>query len=352
MKTFSVIMAGGGGTRFWPLSRQEKPKQLLSIFGNDALVNETIKRYNGIISEENTYIVTSSQQEKLMRDVLNKKVPPENVLIEPAGRNTAPCILLAALAIMKKCGDGVMCVFPSDHYVKHEKEFKSILNKAVQYAEAGDKLITIGMKPTYPATGYGYIKRADNSQDGFYDVLDFVEKPQFDKAKKYIEAGDYLWNSGIFIWKVSTIIENFKRFLPRIYEPLMKLFEEDSADQSLEKVYPTIPSISIDYGVLERSSDVMVIPAEFGWNDIGSWDSLGAIYPPDANGNIVKADHLGIETRDCIIYGNSKIITSIGLSDMIIVNTDDALMICPKSRSQDVKHIVDLLKQNKRDELL
>lgn len=352
MKRFSVIMAGGGGTRFWPLSRQGKPKQLLNLVGNDAMVNETIRRYKEIIPVANTFVVTSNQQEKLMRDVLNSEVPQENILIEPASRSTAPCILLAALTIMARHGDGVMCVFPSDHYVKYENDFVAILNKAVHYCEAHESLLTIGIKPTYPSTGHGYIKRSDEEENGLYGVLEFVEKPRFETAKKYLESGNYLWNSGIFVWKVSAIIDNFKRFLPRIYAPLKALFENQAGASTLEEVYGAIPNISIDYGIMERSNEVMVIPGEFGWNDIGSWDSLGAIYPPDENGNIVQADHLGIDTRNCIIYGNGRIITSIGLSDMIIVNTDDALLICPKHRSQDVKGVVDLLKQNKRDELL
>lgn len=356
MQIFSVIMAGGGGTRFWPLSRINKPKQILNIGGNDALINETIKRYEGIIPYENTFIVTIESQKKILEEVLLTDVPKENILIEPVARNTAPCILYAAMHIYIKYGDGVMCVFPSDHYITNVERFRFILYNAVELAINTSKLITIGVKPTFPSTGYGYIKFDKKSgYNDFFEVLEFIEKPDFKRAKMYFDSGNYLWNSGIFVWKVSVIIENFKRFLPRLYEHAEKLLRYIGTQQEkevLEKVYPELQSISIDHGILERSNEVLVLPGDFGWNDIGSWDTLGNILPSDENGNIVKGDFISIDTRNCIIYGNGKLIATIGIDNMIIVNTEDALLVCSKERAQDVKKIVELLKEQNRVELL
>lgn len=356
MQTFAVIMAGGGGTRFWPLSRKNKPKQILNISGNDVMINETIKRYEGIIPYENTYVVTLASQQKVLDEVLLTCIPRENILIEPVGRNTAPCILYAAMRIFGKYGDAVMCVFPSDHYVANVEEFRNILNKAIVLAQETNKLITIGIKPTFPSTGYGYINfDLQSNNNGAYDVLEFIEKPDFERAKEYLKSKNYLWNSGIFVWKISVILESFKRFLPRLYERAEEILSVAGTDQeqkTVEKVYPRLQSISIDYGIMERSNEVLVIPGDFGWSDIGSWDMLGAIFPPDDEGNIIKADFVGIDTKNCIIYGNGKLIATIGLDNIIIVNTEDALLICPKERAQDVKEIVERIKRQGRMELL
>jgi len=356
VQTFAVIMAGGGGTRFWPLSRKNKPKQILNISGNDVMINETIKRYEGIIPYENTYVVTLASQQKVLDEVLLTCIPRENILIEPVGRNTAPCILYAAMRIFGKYGDAVMCVFPSDHYVANVEEFRNILNKAIVLAQETNKLITIGIKPTFPSTGYGYINfDLQSNNNGAYDVLEFIEKPDFERAKEYLKSKNYLWNSGIFVWKISVILESFKRFLPRLYERAEEILSVAGTDQeqkTVEKVYPRLQSISIDYGIMERSNEVLVIPGDFGWSDIGSWDMLGAIFPPDDEGNIIKADFVGIDTKNCIIYGNGKLIATIGLDNIIIVNTEDALLICPKERAQDVKEIVERIKRQGRMELL
>lgn len=356
MQTFAVIMAGGGGTRFWPLSRKNKPKQILNISGNDVMINETIKRYEGIIPYENTYVVTLASQQKVLDEVLLTCIPRENILIEPVGRNTAPCILYAAMRIFGKYGDAVMCVFPSDHYVANVEEFRNILNKAIVLAQETNKLITIGIKPTFPSTGYGYINfDLQSNNNGAYDVLEFIEKPDFERAKEYLKSKNYLWNSGIFVWKISVILESFKRFLPRLYERAEEILSVAGTDQeqkTVEKVYPRLQSISIDYGIMERSNEVLVIPGDFGWSDIGSWDMLGAIFPPDDEGNIIKADFVGIDTKNCIIYGNGKLIATIGLDNIIIVNTEDALLICPKERAQDVKKIVESIERQGRMELL
>ncbi len=354
MKTYALIMAGGGGTRFWPLSRQNMPKQLLNLSGSDVMINETIKRFQEIISPSNTFIVTNKTQVDIMKDILLSEIPRENILSEPTARNTAPCILYSAMHIYEKYGDGIMCVFPSDHYITNNSEFKITLNKAINVAEETDSIVTIGIKPTFPATGYGYIK-SDEIVDNAYRIDRFIEKPNLDKAKEYFNSNNYYWNSGMFVWKVSVIIEAFKRFLPRIYNNLNKIsgkYGTQEEIQLINEIYPNLDSISVDYGIMERTDNAFVIPGDFGWNDVGSWDALGAVFPADENGNIIKADHINIDTKECIIYGDKKLIATIGLNNIVVVDTEDAIMICDKNKTQDVKQIVDKLKLSGRKELL
>ena len=359
MEKVAVILAGGGGTRFWPLSRQNKPKQLINLSGNDIMLNDTVRRYESVISAANTVIVTNKSQSDLLYSILHPDVPRKNVLKEPVGRNTAACILYAALYIKKKYGDAIMVVLPSDHYFTDTKAFGRILDNTCDVAIKTDKLVTIGIKPSFPATGYGYINlnskvKVDTPVDA-YEVAEFVEKPQFEKAKKYVESGKYLWNSGMFVWKTSTILDNFERYLPRIYNRMMEGYEylgTDKEEDYIEKIYPSLQSISIDFGILERSDDVLVVPGDFGWNDVGSWDALGAIFPPDENGNIVKAKYIGLDTKNSIIYGNGRLITTIGIDNLIIADTDDALLICPKDKAQEVKKLVDLMKEREMNDYI
>lgn len=357
MKVYNVIMAGGGGTRFWPLSRQEVPKQLINLSGNDALINETINRINSLSSKENLFIVTNKKQGEALKNIVKDKCIHENILMEPCARNTAAAIGFAAINIMKKYGDGIMCVYPADHYIKDEEGFTKVLKKAIKIAEQNDKLITIGITPTFPSTGYGYINfsRENQVSEGAYEVLEFVEKPNFDKAKEYVDSKKYVWNSGMFVWKVSKILEDFKRYLPKVYEKLEEINDcigTDCQQEVIDSVYPLIPSISIDYGVMERSNDVVVVPGDFGWNDVGSWDSLGAIYPTDNEGNIKRGENITIDTDNSIIYSDDKLISTIGVSDLIVVSTNDAVMVCRKDKAQDVKKIVEILKEKNRQEYM
>lgn len=357
MKVYNVIMAGGGGTRFWPLSRQEVPKQLINLSGQDALINETINRINPLSDIENLFIVTNEKQINPLKEIVKDKCIHENILPEPSARNTAAAIGFAAFNIMKKHGDGIMCVYPADHYIKNEKEFTNVLNKAINVAKNNDKLVTIGITPTFPSTGYGYINFDHNQiiDNTAYDVLEFVEKPNFEVAKAYVESKKYVWNSGMFVWKVSKILEDFKRYLPKVYEKLEEISKAIGTEKEIDtikEIYPTIPSISIDYGVMERSNDVLVVPGDFGWNDVGSWDSLGAIYPTDEEGNIKRGENITIDTKNSIIYSDDKLISTIGVSDLIVVSTNDAVMVCRKDKAQDVKKIVDILKEKNQKEYI
>lgn len=349
MEVFSIIMAGGGGTRFWPLSRQCKPKQLLNLGGSDVMINETIKRNSPIIPYENTYIVTNQVQGEALKNVLLTGVMPENILMEPVARNTTACIAFAASKINAEHGDSVICIFPSDAYINKDEEYFIALGKAIKHANENNSFVTLGIHPSFAATGYGYIKFENSKNaEGVHFVEEFVEKPSIEKAKTYLKSGNYLWNSGILVCRSSVMLDNIRRFLPKLHKQIVTLSEyygTDEESEMIKAIYPTMQSISVDYGILERSDDVMVVPGDFGWNDVGSWDMLGVVIPPDENGNIVKAEHVGIDTHNSILYG-TKLITTIGVENMIIVNTDDALLICPKARAQEVKDIVERLKED------
>jgi mannose-1-phosphate guanylyltransferase len=348
-------MAGGGGTRFWPLSRQKSPKQLLNLSGKDALINETIQRIKPLIPNQQVMIVTNEIQYDILEKIVPKDIKCENILIEPQGRNTAPCIGYAALVLKKREQDAIMCVLPSDHHIKDREVFEKTLGYACEIAEETDHLVTIGIQPTFPSTGYGYIKYGREKYKNAYNVDRFVEKPTKQKAKEYIDSGQYLWNSGMFVWKVSAILNNFERFLPKLYEKLMELepfIDTEKEKEIMKIVYPQMQSISIDYGIMERSNEVLVIPGAFGWNDVGSWDNLKVFYEENNNGNIVVGDHVVLETTDSIVYGNDHLITMIGVSNLIIVHTEDTTLVCPRERAQDVKKIVEILKAMNRDDVL
>lgn len=354
MKTYGVIMAGGGGTRFWPLSRRETPKQLLNLSGKEVMVNETIDRLSQVAAKDNIFIVTNASQVKKMQEVTDGRILKEHILSEPSARNTAACVGYAAMKIAKIHGDGIMVITPSDAYIKNNKEYANILHKAIKEATETDNLVTIGITPTFPATGYGYIHFEENGE-AVKKVLQFVEKPNLETAKDYITTKEYVWNSGMFIWKASVILNKFKELLPDIYADLQKLAESfgtSEEEKTLNEVYPTVRSISIDYGIMEKSNDIKVVPGEFGWNDVGSWDMLGVLHESDCNGNITVGNTLSIDTQNSIIYSSGKLVATVGIDDLIVVETPDAVMVCPKDKAQDVKKIVDTLKEQKKEELL
>lgn len=348
-------MAGGGGTRFWPLSRQKTPKQLLNLSGKDLMVNETIDRLAMTIPGKNMFIVTNASQVESMKKATRGRVMPNHILSEPSARNTAACIGYAAVEIIKKYGDGIMVIAPSDAYIKDWNKFTDVLSVAINAAENENKLVTIGITPTFPATGYGYIKFTDKELGGAKFVEEFKEKPDLETAKKYISSGDYVWNSGMFIWKASIIMEHFKEFLPDIHNDLMIIADVMGTNEEyniIEKIYPKIRKISIDYGIMEKSDDVLVVSGEFGWNDVGSWDMMNVLHSEDINGNISIGDVLNIDTNNTIAYSDSKLIATVGVDNLIIVQTKDAILVCNRNKAQDVKKVVDALNELGRNELL
>ena len=354
MRTYGIILAGGNGTRFWPLSRQNMPKQFLNLTGNELMLNETIDRLQGITDKKDIFIVTNQMQAETAYNLSGGRIEKSHILAEPSARNTAACIGYAAMELVKKYEDGIMCILPSDHYIKNTKQFHAVINKAIEAAQKTQKLYTIGMKPTFPATGYGYIKCKD-SVSVLHDVQEFVEKPDYDTAKEYLEEGTYYWNSGMFIWKASVILDEIKKLLPDIYAYLEKIgnaMNTVTEDKVLTECYPKIPKISIDYGVMERSEKVAMIEGDFDWNDVGSWDTLDTLRETDENGNIKCGETLTIDTKNSIVYSKSKLISTLGIENLIVVEADDAILICNRDRAQDVRQITEQLKLNGKEQFL
>lgn len=358
MNRYGVIMAGGGGTRFWPLSRQKSPKQLINLSGNDAMVNEAIDRMNTVIDKDNVFIVTSEVQSAAMKEVTRGKMLPENILAEPAARNTAACIGLSAMTLLKKYGDGVMILTPADHYIKNVPELTKYFKIALETAEKENKLVTIGLKPNFPSTGFGYIKFNDAMEGNVKQVVEFKEKPDEETAKRYFESGEYVWNSGMFIWKASLILQKLKENVPDIYEDLAKIGDAMNTEYEskvLHEIYPGIRKISIDYAVMEKSASeggVLVVPGDCGWNDVGSWDMMDILHEPDENGNVCLGDVTIVDAKNSVIYSSGRKVTVLGVDNLVVVETPDAIMVCDKDKAQDVKKIVDKLIEEGRDDLL
>lgn len=359
MQKAAVIMAGGGGTRFWPVSRMTSPKQLVKLTGDDVMINETIKHYEGVVGRENTFIVTNEKQAVLTDKVLFSEVDRSHILVEPCQRNTAPCIIYAAMTLKKLYGDALMAVLPADHHIGNIKEYERVLNLAFDTAEKTDRIVTIGIKPTFPSTGYGYINVSEKASVGteVHDLLKFVEKPELKVAEEYVKAGTYLWNSGMFIWKASVILDAFKKYLPDMYEAMDKIFHKlRTADEAaaIAEVYPTLEKISVDYGIMEKADGVYCIPADFGWNDVGSWDALDDVFEKDTDGNVIVGDARTVKTTNSVLFNQAggKMIAAIGLDNIVVVETDDAVLVCDKDHAQDVKLMVEALKAEGREELL
>lgn len=358
MNHYGVIMAGGGGTRFWPLSRQKTPKQLLNLSGHDLMVNEAVERMATVIGKSNIFIVTADVQAPAMITATQGKVFPRNILAEPAARNTAACIGYAAMEIYRKYGDGVMIITPADHYIEDVAALSEIFKTAILTAEEQDKLVTIGLKPTFPSTGFGYIKYEAEVDSTVKPVIEFREKPDEETAKKYVESGRYAWNSGMFIWKASLILKKLEEYTPDIYEDLKSIGDAMNTPQEqeiLHDVYPNIRKISIDYAVMEPSAskgDVLVIPGDCGWNDVGSWDMMDILHEPDRDNNILLGDVVAVDVKDAVIYSSTRTVTAVDVENIVIVETPDAIMVCSKDKAQDVKKIVDTLNETGRKELL
>ena len=356
MKKTALIMAGGKGERFWPKSRQSLPKQFLSLTNDGkTMIQLTVERILPLVELEDIYIATNANYKHLVMEQL-PGLPEQNILCEPIGRNTAPCIGLGAVHIHHKYEDAIMMVLPSDHLIKFNDIFTETLSNACDVAEEGNNLVTIGITPNYPETGYGYIK-ADKSAvlKKSYSVDCFVEKPNYEVAKSYVESGDYYWNSGMFIWKISSILSNMQTFMTDTYEGLLKIqsaIGTPEEDTVLKEIFPNFVSDSIDYGIMEKASDIYLIPGNFGWDDVGSWLAVERVRGTDEHGNTLSGNVVTVDTEHCTIEGNKRLITTVGLKDLIIVDTEDALLVADKMAAGDIKKLLAQLRENGKDTYL
>ena len=349
---YGLILAGGVGSRFWPFSRELEPKQFINIIGRESLFQNTVRRLKGLIRPKQIFLITNQAYFfELKKQIEKFHIPDENIILEPQGKNTAPAIGLCARLIEQKNKDAVLAVFPSDHYIKDIKKFQGCINRAVQCA-GSDFLVTIGIRPNKPATGYGYIKtdcrlQAAGLRFKAYKVEKFLEKPGLDKAKEYVRSRDYFWNSGMFVWKVSVFRDELAKYMPELYSQLKSVQTKDD----IEKVWGKIKPISVDYGIMEHSKKIALVPADFYWSDLGSWDVLEELLRKDKNGNVLSGNSLDCDSQGlCAFSRGNRLIATIGLKDLIIADTPDALLVCDKQKTQEVKKIVEKLKSGHRKE--
>ncbi|UCG14162.1 MAG: mannose-1-phosphate guanylyltransferase [Deltaproteobacteria bacterium] len=355
---YAVIMAGGKGTRFWPRSRQKRPKQLLNIVGRRSMLQQTVGRISSLLPLQNILVVAGEDHGQEVRDQLTDLLK-ENIILEPVGRNTAACIGLAALLVHHRDPEAVMVVLPADHLITEENLFLGALRAAVAMARRQEALITLGIRPTAPKTGYGYVEAGEGvgtAQDHvFYQVTSFHEKPDQERAEQYLKMGNFYWNSGMFVWQAKVILEGIQRYLPTLYADLQKLNGFDDYYQlntEIARIYPDLESVSIDYGVMEKANNVLMLPADFGWNDLGTWASMVEIWPKDDQHNIHQGELIALDSRRNVVYSERRLCVLLGVEDLIVVDTEDALLVCPVGRAQDVGQILDKMKQRGMEQYL
>lgn len=354
---YAVIMAGGIGSRFWPRSRQAHPKQFLNVFGDATLIQNTVARLQGIVPPERCFVVTHERYVEETREQL-PAVPEANILAEPIARNTAPCITYAAVRLLAQDPDATMIVLPADHVIRNVRQFQHVLKVAVEKAQEPGALVTIGITPTHPETGYGYIQ-FDGYGDDFsdapraYPVRTFAEKPDLATAERFLDSGDFLWNSGMFIWRADTILDQVRRHLPAAAEAFAPLFDQFGTDAEAEAVvaaYQRSPHISIDYGVMERAEKVFVVPGSFGWSDVGDWRAVYELSHKDEHGNAMQGNAILHDSSRCLVQADGRLVVLVGIHDTVVVDTEDAVLICHRENAQQVKNVVDYLHAHQLDE--
>ena len=351
---YAVIMAGGRGTRFWPASRKDNPKQLLRIVGKETMLQITVDRLKKLKCVEDVFIVTGEHLSSKIKKTI-KGVPAKNIIVEPLGKNTAPAIGLAAIRIKSIRKDAIMGVFPSDHLVIGAQKFAKTVRSAIQLANKEKTLVTIGIKPSYPSINYGYIqfdkKNSKNHLNGFH-VKTFAEKPHRKLAQRFIKSGDFLWNGGMFVWKVDSLLDQINIHMPDLYNQLEKIEKRIKIKKDFINIWRKIKSESIDYGLLEKSDDIFVIKAEFEWNDLGSWSSVYNISPKTINNNVIRGEGKIIDGSNNLIQSEGNFTAVIGVNDIVVVNTPDVTLVIPRDKVENVKELVDFLEKNNRDDLL
>ncbi len=362
MDKLAVIMAGGTGTRFWPMSRSDRPKQVISLEDDRTMLENTIRRLRHVYNLENIYVITSREHRQPVREACGD-LPPENVIGEPEGRDTAACAGWAGLIAREELGpETVIGVFPADHRISPREKFITAVEAASQAATELDGLVTFGIRPAFASTGYGYINYDESesrefSQKKVFAVKKFTEKPDKKLARQFIEAGDYLWNSGMFFWTARRILAEIEEYMPGLSEGLEKIRDDWQQSRSWEKAaeshYSTLPQTSIDYGILEKSSRVWTLPVDFDWLDLGTWDALENLFERDDAGNVVFGDCEIVDgTNNIIVSAEGPFIGCVGAEDLIVVTTDDAVLVCDRNRAEEVKKLVNKLKGADMDELL
>ncbi len=351
----ALIMAGGSGTRFWPYSRHSKPKQMLNIVGEQTMLQMTVDRLKKIKIVKDIFIVT---REDLAESIIDEiqGIPRENVIIEPSGKNTAPCIGLAAIQIAKQYPNEVMGVFPSDHLIVGFRAFSKAIGTSNHLARKNESIVTIGIPPEFPSTAYGYIQYDQNSDEDHFDaykLITFAEKPPYEMASKFIKSGDFLWNAGMFIWKTSTLLSKLKTYLPDLYESLQRIDKRIESNHSFTDIWKDITPVSIDYGIMEKvTSETYVVRAGFKWNDLGSWNSVYNVSPKSRTNNVIKGAGTVIGGKNNFIQSNGHFTAVMGLDDVVVVHTDDATLVVKKEKVEDVKKLVGWLQKQGRDDLL
>lgn len=354
----TVIMAGGVGERFWPMSRREHPKQLLDLTGRGSMIRLTIDRLRGLSRPEEILVVTNEAQRQAMLAELGDTLPAENVVGEPVGQNTAPCIGLAAVVLRRMHGDEPMIVLPADHLVDPVEAFQQQVKAGADYVTRNRALLTFGIKPTRPETGYGYIRAGAATESGDARIMrveEFLEKPDAETASRFVEAGGYYWNSGMFMWTAGAILGEIETHLPDLYSVLMEIetgMGTKPLPDVLKSLYPQAPSISIDYGVMEKARDVVVLEAAFNWNDVGSWEFMRDVNDADADGNVLVGDHVVVDAHNCTVVARDRLVGVLGLDDVVVVDGGDTILVCPRDRVQEVKKIVQTLKDRGRNDLV
>lgn len=348
MENFLLILAGGKGKRLWPISTDKLPKQFINLFGNEIMINETIRRVEKIFKYENIFVIINEEQYELAERYIDIKIPRENIITEPKARNTAMCIFLATLKIKKKKGDGVISILSSDHYIEDNNKLQKALLNAIEVAKSGENLVTIGITPTYPATGFGYIKY-DKYKDNidYYLVNEFKEKPNYEKAVEFINSNEYVWNSGMFVWKTETILLNFERHLPNIYKFNHILYNAmQSAEESkiVKEVYGMVEPISIDKGILEKADSIKMIKADFKWMDLGSIKDFFEMHPKDDNSNVLLGNSITNDVSCSYIYNNTDdLLVAIGINNLSIIKNNNVCIVCNNKNINEISKIYEKL---------
>lgn len=356
MAFYAVIMAGGVGKRFWPRSRRSRPKQLLSIAGEESMLRVTVDRLKLVTDAEHILIITNSDQERGINSEI-PELPAENIIVEPKGKNTAPAVGLASIIIQERDPEAVMGVFPADHFIQDTDSFVESINQSIKVAGDMNGLVTFGVTPTRPATGYGYIQfhARTNPEEPIFAVKAFAEKPDLHTARLFLKSGDFLWNSGMFVWRVEVILEAFQEFLPEIWDSLENIKRAIGLpvwDSVLTVEWATLRSISVDYGVMEKATNVFVVKVEFDWNDVGSWDAVYEMSKKDSKGNVLGGEVIYQKSKNNLVLSEGRAIALLGIDNMVVIDTEDALLILPRGQTEKVKDLVDYFKKQKRKSIL